>query len=134
MNGMKLTSKKVEILQISYNQFFQHSLSLCPSKLCDSCLLEYGKVQYFCQEFNNGYSILSYSSYQFLSEWKFILEIINCLLFQNKTYEAYLVCKEAVHTFIGAGRLWAMYIHLIHEYDNSFIHYDIIDYLVLKQQ
>lgn len=38
------------------------------------------------------------------------------LLFQNRYLDALLLCQRATHVHFGAGRLWAVIIHLVHKY------------------
>ena len=50
-------------------------------------------------------------------EWKLVLQLVQEFLYQDRWLDALYLCRRATSVYFGAGRLWSVYIHLIHKYD-----------------
>ena len=47
------------------------------------------------------------------------MQLVQELLYQDRWLDALCLCRRATCVYFGAGRLWSLYIHLIHKYDLS---------------
>ena len=58
--------------------------------------------------------LLSRGLLQFPDEWKLILECANQLLYGGHLVSAYRLCQCSIERYVGAGRLWSLFIHITH--------------------
>ena len=79
---------------------------------------EYSKAAFFGSQIDYSASLLRHAMILFPDEWKLALELVNQLIYQDRRIEALALCKKTLLMHLSAGRLWALYIHLIHEYEN----------------
>ena len=89
---------------------------LCPEKTHHEILLDYGKALFAMLRQREATALLTRGSLQFPEEWKLVLQLVQELLFQNRCLDALYLCRRATSIYFGAGRLWSVYIHLIHKY------------------
>ena len=92
----------------------KRGLRRCPQKFRHHLVLEYSKNLYFTGSMGLSTGILSQGLLQFPDEWKLILECANQLLYGGHLVSAYRLCQCSVERYIGAGRLWSLFIHITH--------------------
>lgn len=94
----------------------QHSLHFCQEKCSHVLLLELARTEFFCYRATESVFILKQATLRFVDEWKLGLELMNELVMTHRQLEALHLCRNLLKLQFGAGRLWAMFIHMIHEY------------------
>ena len=77
-------------------------------------------MEFFQHHIAESIFILRHAILHLVDEWKFGIELSNFLVITNRQLEAFLFCKNLLKGQIGAGRLWTLFIHIVHEYRIDF--------------
>ena len=106
---------RIILSKLSHSQALQFCMKPKHSSY-STVLINLARMEFFRYHIAESIFILRYAILHFVDEWKFGIELSNFLVITNRQLEAFLLCKNLLKLQIGAGRLWTLFIHIVHEY------------------